>query len=367
MDVDDLERVEFNALGGLDNVTVGDLTGTDVSQVAVDLALLGGGDAQADSVTVNGTTGDDEIDVSGSGSSLNVTGLHTGVSIANAEVANDRLTVNAQGLDDVVNAGGLAAGVIQTTFNGGLGNDIFIGGAGADLVNGGDGNDVGLLGAGNDTFVWNPGDDNDTIEGQAGTDRMTFNGANIAENITVSPNGGRVIFFRNVASVTMDLNDVETIDFNALGGADNVVATGLAATDLTQLNVALAATGGAGDAAADTVTLGGTGGDDVAILVGSGTSLTANGLVPTVAVTGAESANDRFFLNLGNGDDVVDASGVAAGSMQLTLNGENDDDVLIGGAGNDTISGGEGDDVLLGGPGVDALDGGPGNNVVIQD
>ena len=308
------------------------------------------------------------IQASGSGSSLNVTGLHTAVSIANAEVANDRLTVNSLGGEDVVNAGGLAAGVIRTTFNGGLDEDIFIGGAGGDLVNGGDGNDTALLGAGDDTFVWNPGDDNDTIEGQDGTDRMTFNGAHIGENIDVSANGGRVVFSRNVANVTMDLNDVETIDFNALGGVDNViVAGGLGATDLNQLNVALAAAGGAGDAQADTVTLAGTGGDDVAILVGTGTSLTANGLVPTIAVTGAESANDRFFLNLGNGDDVAEASGVAAGSMLLTLNGENDDDILIGGAGNDTISGGDGDDVLLGGPGVDTLDGGPGNNAVIQD
>ena len=77
------------------------------------------------------------------------------------------------------------------------------------------------MGAGDDTFVWNPGDDNDTLEGQAGFDTMLFNGANIAENIDISANGGRVRFFRDVANVTMDLNDVEAIDFNALGGADS--------------------------------------------------------------------------------------------------------------------------------------------------
>jgi Ca2+-binding RTX toxin-like protein len=32
---------------------------------------------------------------------------------------------------------------------------------------------------GNDTFVWNPGDGNDSIEGQAGVDNLLFNGANI--------------------------------------------------------------------------------------------------------------------------------------------------------------------------------------------
>ena len=91
-----------------------------------------------------------------------------------------------------------------------------------DLVNGGDGNDVALLGAGDDTFVWNPGDDNDTVEGQAGIDTMLFNGANVAENIDISANGGRVLFSRDIANVTMDLNDVERITFNALGGADNI-------------------------------------------------------------------------------------------------------------------------------------------------
>ena len=107
--------------------------------------------------------------------------------------------------------------------NGGLGDDVLIGSEGNDLVNGGDGNDTALMGAGDDTFVWNPGDDNDTLEGQDGFDTMLFNGANVAENINISANGGRVRFTRNIANVVMDLNDVEAIDFNALGGADTIV------------------------------------------------------------------------------------------------------------------------------------------------
>ena len=52
--------------------------------------------------------------------------------------------------------------------------------------------------------------------------------------------------------------------------------------------------------------------------------------------------------------------------MQLTADGGDGDDVLIGSAGNDTLHGGAGDDVLIGGGGQDILDGGPGDNVVIQ-
>src|SRR5206468_4611425 len=78
MDTAGVERVDFNALGGADLVTVNDLTGTDVSSVNVDLAgTLGGatGDSQADHVVVNGTNGDDAIDVSGDAQVVKVSGL----------------------------------------------------------------------------------------------------------------------------------------------------------------------------------------------------------------------------------------------------------------------------------------------------
>ena len=94
------------------------------------------------------------------------------------------------------------------------------------------GNDVAFLGAGNDVFQWDPGDGNDMVEGQDGIDRLDFNGANIAENIDISANGGRVRFTRDVANVTMDLNDVELVRFKALGGADNIVINDLSGTDV---------------------------------------------------------------------------------------------------------------------------------------
>jgi hypothetical protein len=69
------------------------------------------------------------------------------------------------------------------------------------------------------------------------------------------------------------------------------------------------------------------------------------------------------------GDDVVQAPGLAAGSIQLTEDGGSAHDVVIGGAGNDILLGGDGDDddVLIGGPGQDVLDGGPGDNILTQD
>ena len=40
---------------------------------------------------------------------------------------------------------------------------------------------------------------------------MLFNGAGAAENINIVANGGRALFLRDVANVTMDLDDVERI------------------------------------------------------------------------------------------------------------------------------------------------------------
>ncbi len=90
------------------------------------------------------------------------------------------------------------------------------------------------------------------------------------------------------------------------------------------------------------------------------------GLAAQVNITGAEAANDRLTVNALGGDDVVEASSLAATAIQLTADGGDDDDVLIGGDGNDVLNGGNGDDVLVGGPGIDTLDGGPDDNVVIQ-
>ncbi|MBL9169126.1 MAG: hypothetical protein JNN07_15405 [Verrucomicrobiales bacterium] len=370
MDLNDVETLELRALGGADGIVIGDLSGTDMTAIGLDLRGAGGaGDGTADTVTVNGTQGADTFGVRSNAGRVSIFGLHTGVNVLSAEPANDRLTLNGLGGDDVLDASALEASALQLTMNGGLGNDLLRGSAGNDLMTGGDGTDTALMGAGDDTFVWNPGDDNDTIEGQAGTDRLLFNGANIAENIGVSANGGRITFFRNIANVVMDLNDTEIIDFNALGGADVITVGDLAGTDVTSVNLNLSGVNGGttGDGQADAVLVQGTAADDVIVLTGGATGVSIVGLSTQVNITGAEAAVDRVTVNALAGDDVVEGSGLVAGAIQLRADGGPGNDVLIGGAGNDILVGGDNDDVLLGGPGLDVLDGGLGDNVVIQD
>ena len=369
MDLDDVERVQLNTGGGVDNVVVGDLTGTDLNRV--NISLIGGAgqanDGAADTVTVTGSNGADTVTASVGNLQTIIQGLSAEVRITGADAALDRLVLNGLGGDDTIDAS--QSNILATTQNGGLGNDTLIGSRNDDLFNGGDGNDTAYMGQGDDTFVWNPGDDNDTLEGQEGFDTMLFNGANIAERVDIAANGERVRFFRDIANVVMDSNDVEDITFNALGGADSIVVNDLSGTDVTEVNVNLAGTlnGTAGDNAADTVTAVATQGDDVTILFGSGTDLAVLGLAAQINVTGAEAANDRMvILGLG-GDDVIEASGVAAGAMQLTLDGGEGNDILVGGAGNDTLLGGAGDDVLIGGPGIDILDGGEGDDTILDE
>jgi Ca2+-binding RTX toxin-like protein len=351
----------------MDNIVVGDMSGTDVKDIEIDLrGPNGGGDGAADTVTANGTQGADVFGITGDAGGVTIFGLVAKIDVFQAEVDNDRVVLNGLGGDDVIDATSLEADGVQLTINGGLGADIMLGSEGGNTFNGGDGNDVAFMGKGDDTFVWNPGDDNDIIEGQDGFDTMLFNGSNAAENVSITANGGRVLFTRDVANVVMDLDGTEAIDFHAVGGADTITVGDLSGTDVEEINIDLAGAGGLGDGAADTIIINGTAGDDVVLVFGDGGGVSVQGLAAQVNITGFEAGLDRLIIRTLNGDDVIEASNVGGGAIALTLDGGNDDDVLIGGAGNDTILGGLGDDVLIGGGGLDVLDGGPGDNVMIQ-
>src|SRR6266545_2368663 len=321
MDTAGVEIVDFNALGGADTVTVNDLTGTDVKTVNTDLAgALGGNDAisaaalaaQAITLTLEGGTGDDAI-------------------------------------------------------AGATGSEVAFGGDGNDSIDGNGGNDVALLGSGDDTFVWDPGDGSDTVEGQDGTDTLVFNGANGGEQADLSANGNRLKFFRNPGAITIDTNGVETVDFNALGGADTVTVNDLTGTDVKTVQVNLAAALGGGDLLTDQVIVNGTNGNDAIEVAGRSNTAGVTGLAATVNITNADPASDALTINALDGDDIVDAAQVPADSTVLTLDGGPGDDLLVGGDGNDTLFGRDGDDILVGGPGQDILDGGPGLNVIEQD
>jgi Ca2+-binding RTX toxin-like protein len=387
MDFDDIEGLNLRTLGSPDNVTVNDLSATDLKTANVDLNATGGdGDGSADTVIANATDAADDVDVSSDGATDVVSRDSTSVNVAGGEPTLDNVNVATLGGDDTVNAGvhfagstpvavdggegsdainydgtsgddtiaiarngnaaavftptsgvindntvenlvvrGLAGadtingqngigtlthlsidgGAGDDTLGGGDGDDTLTGGTGNDLVDGNRGNDDALLGSGDDRFQWDPGDGNDTVEGQGGSNTLDFNGSNAPENIDVSANGSRVRLFRNVAAITMDLNNIQRLDLKALGSSDAITVNDMTGTDLKSANVDLNATGGGGDGATDTVTLNGTNRADRVQVTRSGSQVLTTGLAAQTTIDGSEGLNDTLRINTLDGRDSV--------------------------------------------------------------
>ena len=90
---------------GTDAITVGDVGGTDLRRVDIDLAATVGGSASdgvADTVTVLGTNGNDTIQASALGATAEVTGLAATVRVTHADPELDKLVLDTlDGVDDV--------------------------------------------------------------------------------------------------------------------------------------------------------------------------------------------------------------------------------------------------------------------------
>jgi RTX calcium-binding nonapeptide repeat (4 copies) len=388
MDLDGIEDVNFRALGGADEVVVGNLRGTDVDTVDADLST---DDGQPDTVTANGTDGPDQAKIVNSEGLLAVSGLGALTRVVGGEEALDNLDVAALGGDDTASmavgvtgqipanvdggtgddtatysgtsgddeilvaangteastsaagtarfdtiaehldirgldgadtisaVGNLAALTALTmeggdgsdTLRGGNGADVLDGGPGDDFVDGNQGNDQAFLGSGDDRFQWDPGDGSDTVEGQGGKDALDFNGSNIGEHVEVTANGERVRFTRNVANIVMDLDGIESVNFRALGGADEIVVGSLTGTDVGDVGLDLNATGGGGDGQPDAVTVIGSDHRDVVSVTRSGGEVVVAGLSAATSIIGAEPALDTLLVQtLAGNDDVTVAPDV---------------------------------------------------------
>ncbi len=362
LDMSEVEKLDIRMEGGADTAFIGDLTGTGLASVALDL----GSDADADNVTVGGTINADSITVASSGGTHSVTGLAAEISISHA-AAGDFLTINAGQGDDVIDASKFAANKLQLTLNGGAGNDTITGSAGNDVINGGQGSDTVLMGAGNDRFVWNPGDGSDKVNGQGGFDTLAFNGANIAEQIGITANGSHVQFTRNVAAISMDLEQMERIEFRALGGADVITIGDLTGTGVKQLALDLGASNGGGDGAVDSVLADFSNAKDaIKLSQGADGLITIASAAETITIANAE-ASDVLVVRALDGNDTLDASAMKDGAMALTLDGGAGNDLIFGGTGADTLLGGEGNDTVtwsIGG-GKDVIDGGAGFDTLV--
>jgi hypothetical protein len=278
-------------------------------------------------LTVRGTRGDDTITLTLVGGSVRVTfdGSADGSFALNTF---NRINVLLLTGDDTFRVDPETAtfGVREMTINGGPGNDDlhggadvehFIGGSGRDTVDGNRGNDDADLGSGEDTFRWDPGDGSDTIDGGGGTDTLDFRGANIDEQMRLSPNGRHSQFTRVQGAINMDMNRVERLDLTALGGADTVTIDDMSGTGLREAEV----NPGGADGRVDTLTINGTGrGDDIEVIA-EGNRVDVEGLRPTTRLTGTEpgTGGDRLVVNGLGGNDDVEVDPAVANLINTTV------------------------------------------------
>ena len=245
------------------------------------------------------------------------------------------------------------------TLSGGAGNELLLGGAGNDSVDGNGGADVAYLGSGDDSFVWDPGDGSDRIDGQDGNDTMVFNGAAADERVGVSASGDRVIFSRAPGNITMNTGGVEQIDFNGLGGSDSIGVNDLDGTGVSAVNVDLAGTLGQVDVDA-------TNGDDLVNVSGNAGGVAVTGQAARVNVLHPQPT-DELDVNGLAGDDSISATGLAASTIGLRLDGGDGNDRIAGGPGVETLLGGAGDDQVDGNGGNDVADLGAGDDTFVWD
>ncbi|WP_049973979.1 hypothetical protein, partial [Azospirillum sp. B4] len=391
----------------LNNVMTGGAGNDSLSAGAGNDTLDGGGGAD----TLVGGTGNDIYFVDSSADVV-VENANEGTDEVRATAASYTLSANIETLTYIGTgtftgtgnalANTLTGGAGNDVLSGGDGNDTLIGGAGADTLIGGTGNDIFRVDSANDVVVENAGEGTDEVQAtsasytlSANIEKLTYTGSgtfygvgnNLANTLTggagsdtldggagadtlIGGAGDDVYIVDNAGDVVTEGSNAGTdevrtslnayaLDANmenlTFTGTGNFVGTG----NNTRLNVI---TGGAGDDTLD----GGTGADTLIGGVGNDVYIADNGA-------------DVVIENPDEGVDLVKVSAAGytlganienmtyTGTAGFLGNGNELDNVIIGGAGNDTMDGKAGNDILIGGAGneiyyVDSV-----NDVIVEN
>ena len=293
--------------GSAASATVENLLGINISRIVFDFSL-----AATSSVSVNGTSGADNINVDSNPISpglMDVSGLPYQFRVLGTPtLANNSLTVLGLGGDDIMSATSAASALALITLDGGDGNDIL------------SGNATLLGGSGDDKFIVPVGVN--VIDGGTGFNQIVVSGTDGNDTIGVTQGVGTVNINVNGITSTNTVSNIQLVNISALAGND-------------------------------TVTLSGAGTINTYVYAGDGNdNVDATGLAASVSLYGA-SGDDS--LTGGSGNDYLD--------------GGDGSNRLAGGLGNDSIVGGANGDVVIynAGDGLDTIDGGAGvNNLYVN-
>ncbi|UCE37498.1 MAG: hypothetical protein JSW00_18920 [Thermoplasmata archaeon] len=346
--------------GVLSNVSLNGGSGDDELDASgcLGVATLYGGDGDdvlyggAGSDYLNGGFGHDELE-GGNGNDTLIGGPDDDVLIGNG--GNDTLT-GESGDDEMYGDNG------NDTLNGGSGNDVLRGGDGTDSLTGESGHDELYGDNGNDTLNGGSGDDVlrggdgiDMLSGESGNDDLYGDNGNDTliggpdDDVLRGGDGTDMLTGESGIDELMGDNGNDTL----IGGPDDDVLRGGDGTDTL-----IGESGNdelMGDNGNDTLI----GGPDDDVLRGGDGDDTLIG----------ESGNDELMGDNGN-DTLIggpDDDVLRGGDGTDTLIGESGNDELMGDNGNDTLTGGSGDDVLRGGDGIDMLSGESGNDELYGD
>ena len=210
----------------------------------------------------------------------------------------------------------------DNSINGGSGNDVIYGENGNDIINAGNGNDIISGGKGDDTinggsgtntYIWNLGDDLDTITA-SNVDSIQFGEGIIEDNLTFRNEG-------NNLRIIVNNNETQGIilyDFFRNSGyrLNNIVF--------------------------------------------------ADGSIFNLAVSGLTLEQNFSSGNTITGtayDDTINAEN----TYSVTINADEGNNNIIGGDGNDTINTGNGNNIIHGGKGDDTLNAGSGDDTYIYN
>jgi hypothetical protein len=133
-----------------------------------------------------------------------------------------------------------------------------------------------------------------------------FNGANIDESVSLNAEGQRAVLTRNVGTIRMDMDGVETLNLTMLDGFDNFsVGDFMFNTAMNRANVDLSGSAGGPDGQTDSVNLVGTPDVDHITASATGARIDVAGVPVATSITGSKIPDQLQLTAEGPGDTIT--------------------------------------------------------------
>jgi large repetitive protein len=323
-------RTDLTGITSITNIETLDLA----SRYAT--AKLAGSAMHNQSLTVQGTSTDVNLEVQADGSAFDLSNM----SFSSWDVSDEIYVIGTSGNDTMTGT------VDNDSISGDVGDDVLNGAGGIDTIHGEEGDDTIDGDAGNDTIWGDSGADN--LSGGAGDDvfRYAAGGSDAASGEQIDGGADSDTLYVDGYNTRTDLTGITSItNIETLEFASRYATAKLAGSTMhnqsftvqgtsTDVNLEVQADGSAFDLSNMSFSSWDT--SDKIYVIGTSGNDTMTGTVDNDSITGDI------------GDDVLNG----AGGID-TIHGEEGDDTIDGGAGNDIIWGNAGADDLSGGGGDD--------------